>query len=180
MPKARKGASRKRPYGKYLKGIIDEQMALGTLAALTLVAQPIDEVVDKKTLISSVKLVWSLKEFTPVAGAGPILIGVAHSDYTAAEIEEVIENANSWNEGDLVAQEVAKRKIRIIGSFYGAAQDLGGVVMNDGKPITTKLNWMLQEGQTLDVWAYNTGTAALSTTDPKVRAYGHANLWSRG
>ncbi len=51
------------------------------------------------------------------------------------------------------------------------------VSMNDGKPVTTKCGWMLQPGDSLALWYYNAGSAAVATTVPTVTTMGHANLW---
>ncbi len=109
---------------------------------------------------------------------GPIVFGVAHSDYTDAEIEEVIENTASWDEGNKVQQEVAKRLVRTIGTMVGT--ELAGVSdvkFNKGVPVKTKLNWILTTGDTLRLWGYNKSDGALSGTAPIIRANGHANLW---
>ncbi len=156
-------------------------MDLGTLAARTLVSAPISDTVQERTLVSSVVTAWAISDFTSAAGTGPFAVGVAHSDYTDAEIEAVLENTGSWDEGDLVQQEVAKRKVRRIGVINtpdGAATK--SFVLNDGDPIKTKLNWILTQGQTLRIWVYNLGDAAIATTDPDITVSGHANLWPTG
>ncbi len=164
--------------GKYIRGTISEDLDLGTLAAKTLVSDTWDEAVLERTLISSIVSTWNLDGL--VAGQGPIIFGVAHSDYTDAEIEVVIEAVGSWDEGNKVAQEQAKRLVRRIGQFVGT-QGTGtdDVQFNDGKPVKTKLNWILNTGDTLKMWAYNTSSAALTTSAPSMRADGHANLWPR-
>ncbi len=143
---------------KILKGNVDEAMALLTLANNSLVADAFDESVNERTFIISIDATYALRTLTP--GEGPIVFGVAHSDYTAAEIEEVIENAGSWNEGDLVSQETARRKVRIIGQFEG---QLANEDFNDGVKLKTTLKWILLQGQTIDLWAYNRSGAALTT-----------------
>lgn len=170
---------RKRRMGRYIKGNVDERLDLGTLAGATLVAVAFDDAVTERTLISSLKATWSLKDVTPVENSGPILVGIAHSDYTAAEIEEVIEATGSWDEGNKVTREVMGRQVRIIGTFRDRGVPLETVVLNDGRPIKTKLNWILTTGDTLDLWAYNLGTAAVATTDPQMHVEGHVNLWPR-
>ncbi len=93
---ARKPRGRRRRSMKgYLKGNIDESLSLGTLATKTLVADTWDESPEEKTLISSIVCTWSLDNITP--GQGPLIFGVAHSDYSDAEIEAVIENQASWD-----------------------------------------------------------------------------------
>jgi len=168
----------KRRFRRYLRGNIDLKKNLGTLAGDSSVLQVVNDTVEEKAWLSSVKATYAISEYTIVAGAGPILVGLAHNDYTNAEIEEWIENANSWSEGDLVAQEVAKRKIRRVGVF-GVTISGDEEVLNDGKPITTKCGWYLQTGQTVTFFFYNQGSVALSGTDPEVAIAGHANLWPR-
>ncbi len=168
----------RRRMGKYIRGSIDEDLDLGTLAAKTLIAGAFDESANQRMLVSSIVATWTLDGM--VAGQGPILFGIAHSDYDSPEIEAVIENTGSWDEGNKVAQEIAKRQVRIIGTMVGP-MDTGtdDVVWNDGKPVKTKLNWILNTSDTLDLWAYNLSTAALTTAAPVLRASGHANLWPR-
>ncbi len=164
--------------GKYIKGSVDESLLLTTLAARTLVSAPFDETVEERTLISSLVATYAMGDFTVGSDIGPIMVGIAHSDYTAAEVEEVIEATNSWTEGDLVAQEVARRKVRIIGIFSMPAAG-ADAVLNEGKPIKSKLNWILNAGDTLDLWAYNLGASPVATTVPDIHCQGHANLWPR-
>ncbi len=175
---ARKTPRRKRAMGRYIRGNIDLDSALGTLAAKTLLTFPVSSTVSERTLISSVVAQWSLIGKTIADNQGPIMVGLAHSDYTAAEIEAWVEQQGSWAEADLVAREISSRKIRRVGVFSEAAS-LGASTLNEGRPVKTKLNWILNAGQTLDVWAYNNGSAALATTDPNVVVSGHANLWPR-
>ncbi len=166
--------------GKYIRGKVDETLALTTLAANTLVSVSFDETVNERTLISSIVASYSLSNFTPAADVGPFIVGVSHGDYSEAEIEEWIENAGSWNEGNLVdSREIGNRWIKEIGQLEVAEDATKTAVMNDGKPIKTKLNWILTQGQTLRLWVHNRGTAAVATTVPDVLASGHANLWPK-
>ncbi len=167
--------------GKYIRGPVDEDLSLGTLAALTGIRQAFGSVVAERTLISSLVARYSLQGMTPGDNIGPIMVGIAHGDYSLSEIEAYIEQTTGWSEGDLVSQEISSRKIRRIGVFESAvAGGTGGItVLNDGKPIKTKLNWILISGQSIAVWAYNMGSGALATTDPNVQLQGHANLWPK-
>ncbi len=156
--------------GRYLKGRVDEEVPLGALATKTAVVASFDEVVDSRTRLSSIVAKWALEGLT--AGEGPIEVGVAHGDYTLAEIEEYLENTGSWNESDLISsREIAKRLIRSVG-ILSHRED----VLNEGRVVKTKLNWLLNEGVTLDLWAYNISTGIL-TTGGVVHCVGHANLW---
>jgi len=166
--------------GKYIRGTIDERMSLGTLGAGVAISQIFGQTVNEKTLVSSVVINWSMDQFTVGNDDGPILVGVAHSDYTDAEIEQYIENLGSWNEGDLTAtREVGKRLVRRVGVLRGASVVAEHDTLNDGKPVKTKLNWLLLQAQSLRLWAYNAGSSAIATTDPNIHALGHANLWPR-
>ncbi len=91
--------------------------------------------------------------------------GLAHSDYTAAEIEECLEASGSMDVGDKIAQEQANRLVRHIGtiSASNAGAQGGGVPFNDGRPMKTKLNWLLSPGDTLTTWVRN-GSPTVYTT----------------
>ncbi len=176
---ARKG--RKGRYRPYLRGRIHHKLGLGTLAAITLVGGTDVETLSEPAFLSSIKAVWSLDDFTPAAGVGPIMVGVAHSDYTDAEVEEWAELVTSWSRGDQISQEKNRRKIRQVGVFHstGITSPNAIMVLNDGKPITTKCKWMVFSGQTIRYWAYNMGENSLATTAPDVNIEGHANFWPR-
>ncbi len=164
----------------YMKGNVDEELALGTLAATTAIENDFDDAVTERTLISSLVAIWSLSEATKGSGIGPIMVGVAHKDYGIVEIEEWIETTASWDTGSLkTKREIATRWIRRVGVFEMPASATESVTLNDGKPIKTKLNWMLQTDETLVIWAYNMGAVAFATTSPVVRLQGHANLWQK-
>ncbi len=174
---AKHGKSR-RKMGRYIRGNVDESQVLTTLAGRTLVSSAFDDVVDERSLISSIVATYSLEEYTDITSAGPVMVGIAHSDYSSAEIEEVIENTGSWSEGDLVSREIGARKVKIIGVFQQKLDTpLERSVLNVGKPIKTKLNWILNQGQSLQLWGFNLGTVAFATTVPIIRVQGHANLW---
>lgn len=162
---ARKG---RRPYRKYLKGNVNEDQSV-VLASKALGESQFDETVNERTLVSSLVVNCGISGWTYAAGEGPVLLGISHSDYSSAEIEEVIENLGSWNEGDLVSQEIGRRKVRLLGSLADNGQ------LNDGKPMKVKLNWVLLQGQTLNFWVYNTGSGAIG--EGTAFLDGHANLW---
>ncbi len=167
-----------RSMGRYLKGNVDEELAATALAPKDVVGAVFDEVVNERTRITSIDATYSLANFTPIANAGPLIVGVAHSDYSDAEIEEWIESTGQWNEGDLVAsREIGKRLIRQIGAFATPDDAADIVTLNDGKAIKTRLNWILLQGQTLRLWVYNSGSAAVATTAPSVTVNGKVNLF---
>ncbi len=181
---AKKPVRRRRSMSGYRKGKVNEQLSLGTLAATTLISAAFGEVLLESARITSIVSTYALKDITIAAGDGPITVGVAHGDYTSAEVEEVLENTGSWAAGNLVAKEIANRKVRVIGTFdfsgANAADIPGSAVLNEGRPIKTKLNWFLRTGQTLQLWAYNEGDSALAGTDPTLHMIGHANIFDSG
>ncbi len=176
---ARRGRGRKRAMGRYIRGSVNEQLALTTLASKTVVLVAFDDAVNERTLISSIVAKYTLSVFTPGSGVGPIMVGVAHSDYSVDEIDEWIENTGSWDEGALIEQEQGKRFIRQVGVFDTPDDANDSSELNDGKAIKTKLNWILNQQQTLSLWAYNLGNNAVATTTPIVTADGHANLFPK-
>lgn len=170
------GKRQRRKFRAYLKGKIDITMGLGALGAKAVTTFTNPDVLDETAWITSVRAVYTLSGFTPAAGDGPIYVGVAHSDYAIAEIEAWIENLGSWERGDKISQEIARRKIRQVGILVPPADTAAATSLNDGKPITTKCNWALTTGDTVKVWAYNAGGSPI-TTGSAVHVLGHANLW---
>ncbi len=176
---ARRRRRRRTNFASYMSGAIDFEMALGTLNGNTSILQnATSQAVVDTTRISSIRCVYSLSNWTPSAGKGPIVIGVSHSDYAQSEVDAWIETAASWDQGDLVnTREVRQRLIRQIGVFDNPVAATDSTRLNFGRAITTKLNWKLAEGDFLNFWAYNSGAGNIATTDPKININGKANLW---
>lgn len=133
-------------------------ITLGTLANITVVEGALTPSSTDKYRAVSHSCIWSLKNFTP--GEGPIMIGYAFSDYTVAEVKECLESQASIAPGGKIENERANRLVRIVGAFPGAAAD---EVLNDGKPIKTRLNWSIPIGDSVDIFAYNEGGSTLTT-----------------
>ncbi len=173
----RRYSRRKSRQGKYLPGNVDRDIPLGTLASNTAILTALPSVTEKP-LLSSIKTTWGLAGVTPADNVGPVIVGYSHSDYTLSEVEAWIERgAGSWSQGDKIAQEISNRLIRKVGQFAIPAAVGESTTLNDGKPIKTKLRWMLITGQTINIWTYNAGSVAFSTTDPNVQVQGKANLF---
>ncbi len=152
---ARRGRRRRRGV-RMLK--CSELVTLGTLGAQTAIVTVFDSTVEDSTYLLSIECVYSMSEHA--VNEGPIVVGVAHSDYTAAEILEWYQAAGAWDRGDKIAQEHNSRKIRQVGVFPGL---VGFEVLNDGRPLKTKLGFMLAPGDTLGLWAINEDNGALTT-----------------
>ncbi len=138
---------------------ITPTLPLSTLAAATALVVGLTGSADGAYRVVSVKQTWSVKEMT--AGQGPILFGYAHSDYTVAEIKEAIEAAAAISLGDKIAQEKANRLVRLVGSFQ--PDDTGEQIFNDGKQVSTKLNWLIPIGKAVNMFCYNDDTSDLTT-----------------
>ncbi len=165
--------------GGYIKGNIDLNFNLGALAAADVVTQATQDAVTESARLTSIDCSYAVSNQTPTADAGPLIMGVCHSDYTDAEVEEWIELTTGWDVADLVSKEVSSRLIRRIGTFPGVEAATEDAVLNNGRPIKTKLNWPLKTAQNIRFWVYNTGSAALATTTPDCSVAGHANLFTK-
>ncbi len=114
------------------------------------------------------KNTWGITGLT--VGEGPITVGYAHSDYTVTEIKECLEANTAISQGDKVANEKSNRLVRVVGTLGGSPNS----VLNDGKPIATKLNWLITIGDQVNMFFFNEGTSSL-TTGAVVNCAG--NLW---
>ncbi len=142
------------------------ELDLSTLGSDTTVVQTIVGTAVSSYRCTSVKNTWNLVGLT--AGEGPITVGIAHSDYTVTEIKECLEASGSIDPGDKIQQERANRLVRIVGVLDEVQSSL-----NEGKPLSTKLNWFIAVGDSINMWATNEGVAAL-TTGAQVKANGNA------
>ncbi len=135
-----------------------EQLSLGALATETSAKQNFDSTVDDNTFLLSVEAVYSLEAHT--GGEGPIVVGIAHGDYTAAEITEWFAATGSWDRSDKIAQERQRRKIRQVGQFEGGSVN---EVLNEGRAIKTTLKFAVEDGQTLALWSISLHGSTLTT-----------------
>jgi len=145
-------------YRGYFFPRVSLSLALATLASEDMLISASLGDVDAPTWVSKARLTWDIIGLTD--GDGPIICGLAHGDYTATEIEEWMEASAAWSTNDKIATEQASRKIRLVGSFSVSG---GELTLNDGKPITTKLGFRLNDGVGIKMWAYNDGAAVLTT-----------------
>ncbi len=120
-------------------------------------------------------MTWGLNDLT--VPQGPITVGYAHSDYSVTEIKECLEAFAAIDQGDKIARERANRLVRIVGTFPSQGVSLGQAVLNDGKPISTKLNWLIGIGDSVVAFAFNEDDAALSVSDPDLNVQG--DMWIR-
>ncbi len=110
---------------------------------------------DEEYRVLSMKGTWTVRDLAP--SAGPVVVGFAHGDYTATEVEEALEAEAAMNRGDKIANEKARRLVRRVGVFNTTEQ-----VLNDGKPISTRLNWHIPEGTVINLFVYNQTGATIT------------------
>ncbi len=140
-------------------------MSLGTASgdAITIVA--LTGLLEEDLLVISVDIQIALEGVTPPEG--PRRFGLAHGDYSVAEIAEALD-VTLLTPDNKIEQERAGRLVRTIGKLPGANIT---EVMNDGKPVRPKLIWTIGNGEVLNLWHRNLFTGAL-TTGSNVEAEG--------
>ncbi len=138
--------------------IVNNELALSTLAKDALLSSALGQSPGEEMWLKMIRATWSVKALA--AGEGPLLVGVAHEDYSNAEIEEYLENAAQWDIGDKIAQEQSRRLIRVVGVL---ALNDSTFALNNGNPIDTPLRFKCQEDQSLKIWVMNKGSDPLST-----------------
>ncbi len=150
-------------------------LAVGALATLDVISGAGTSATTNTLRIISIEQAWSISD----VGASiddNFQFGVAHSDYSAAEIEECLEATSSMDLGNKVENERANRLVRMIGTLTwdGAGAVDGGMKFNGGRPMKTRLNWLMSIGDTLNVWVRN-GSGTVYTTGAILTGIG--NLW---
>ncbi len=133
-------------------------MTLSTLAATTAFATgTLSGNFTEDFRCISVDSKWSITGLTD--GEGPIAVGFAHNDYSVGEIKEALE-VNLLGPGNKTEQEQAGRLVRDVGTF----EQLTNTNLNDGNLFRTRLNWQIQDGKELDVYAFNEGSQLTTGT----------------
>ncbi len=147
---------------------------IGALAALDVVKATLTAPVTEAIRIVSLDLAYTWSGKAAIDDAAEF--GVAHSDYTAQQIEECLEATGSIDLGDKSAQERSNRLVRSIGIITGPAVSgaSGGARFNDGMRVKTRLNWLLSTGDTIDIWIRN-GSGNVYTTGGTLVSSG--NIW---
>ncbi len=152
---ANKPKRRRRAYN--LRAVrVTPELSLSTLAADTALVVTMTGTSDSQYRAISIRGVWSVRLLT--AGEGPLTVGYAHGDYTVAEIKEALEATNAISRGDKIANEKSDRLVRIVGTFSGA-----NATLNDGRPIKTRLNWLMPVGEQINLFVFNEDFGALTT-----------------
>ncbi len=164
--------SRRRRRFNLRKVRISNTTALGALASLDVTSGPLTNVATEQVRVISLDLAWSIADLGATQDDGQEF-GVAHSDYTAAEIEECLEATGSMDPGDKLASEKANRLVRSIGQMQGAPGTGAGKSFRNGERVKTRLNWLLSTGDSIVVWIRN-GSGAVWTTGASILSVGEA------
>ncbi len=135
-------------------------------------SQALHDVATEKFRVISLDCSFSWSDVAAAIDDG-LTFGVAHSDYTSAEIEECLEAQAQINRGNKTAQEQGNRLVRTIGTFEESANALSGS-FNDGKRFKVRLNWLMITGQTLNLWFRN-GSDTIYTTGSDILVNG--DMW---
>ncbi len=135
---------------------VTPEQALATLASDTALTSGITAAAVGTYRCVTAEMAWALTALT--AGEGPITVGYAHSDYSVTEIKECLEAFNAIDQGNKIAQEQSNRLIRIVGTLSETI-----AALNDGKPIKTRLNWLITPGDQVNMFCYNESTSILTT-----------------
>jgi len=131
-------------------------IALSTLAAGVVVAGGTTGVAPNSYRAVSSEQVWAIENLN--TGEGPLVVGYAHSDYTVTEIKEAIDASASIDPGLKIERERANRLVRIVGVITSDVDRL-----NDGRPLKTRLNWLITPGDEVNIFALNDSGATLTT-----------------
>ncbi len=170
---ARKPKSRGKRRFNLWKVRVAEGVGIGALAALSVTANAITVASTDPYRLMSVDLTYKIVDLGAATDDGQEF-GLAHSDYSVAEIEECLEAQTAIDRGDKVAQEQSNRLVRSIGVMTGVGIAGGDKSFNDGRSKRTKLNWHMSIGDRLSVWIRN-GSGVIYTTGSAIVCQG--NIW---
>ncbi len=150
-------------------------ITIGALAAKDVTSSALTSASASSMRVVSVDFIYGLSDLGATSDDGQEF-GLAHSDYTAAEIEECLEAATSIDPGDKISAEKANRLVRTIGNFVGAPGTGAGLNFNDGQSKKTRLNWLLTPGDTVQLWIRNS-SGTVYTTGATVDVMG--SMWMK-
>ncbi len=136
---------------------INAQITLGTVADGVAVLANLIQSLTEDIWIHSVDLTWALRGLTD--GEVPIQVGISQGDLTVTEIVEAV-TAAPTGPGDIIANEKARRPVRISGQFGDSGVDQ---TLAHGEMIRTKARFLVSDGKAFNAWALNRSGANLTT-----------------
>ncbi len=107
--------------------------------------------------VHAAKLSWTMRGHT--AGEGPLIVGIAHGDYSVTEIKENLD-VDYTDPEDKINRERAGRLVRRVGQFHGLAAE---EALADGEEILTKCKFVVGNSRSLDGFVMNRSGATLTT-----------------
>ncbi len=154
---------------------VESSLAVGALVGSDVVSSALTAVSANRYRVTSIKASYTIVD-VPATIDGAYQFGIAHSSYTDAQIEECIEATGAIDIGNKVSQEQANRLVREIGTIspQGVSIIGGEISYNEGRPVKTKLNWMIGIGDTLVLYVRN-GSSVVYTTGALLKTKGE--LW---
>ncbi len=154
MPK--KGSRKRASTARFQVIKFNANLALTTLGSTTVLTQVLSALSQDFYAVSA-DCRWAIRGLT--AGEGPLVVGYANSDLSVTEIAEGLD-ASPSSESDIIARERTRRPVRSAGTFSGVATE---EVLNNGKPIRTKLKFNLANSLEVNAWIRNESGAVLTT-----------------
>jgi len=159
MPK--KGKSRRKFNLRPVR--VNSGLGVGALASADVISSAITNVAANNMRVTSAHLAYSWADIQALDDDA-MAFGLAHGDYTAAEIEECLEAGGAMDKGDKIALEQSNRLVREVGQIGGHVEEVGGgISFADGRIVKTKLNWNLSIGEALQAWVRNNSGAVYTT-----------------
>ncbi len=150
--------------GRRQRGIValpfNTQLALGTLADETIAKVSLTTDLAEDFFAVSTDITVSVEGHT--ATEDPLGWGVAHDDYTVAELKEYVD-ANLTDPGQKIEQERARRKVRRGGVLHSMGGSQTELISNGGQEKRIPLRFSINDGNTLAGWVMNHSGAALTT-----------------
>ena len=150
---------------------VNTRINIGALAADDVIVSAITAASTNPYRLMSCDISYSLVDLGATADDGQE-IGLAHSDYSAAEVEECIESTAGIDIGDKIAIERADRLVRTLGQLHDSTGTGAGLDFNNGLPMKTKLNWAIGIGDQLNIYVRN-GSSVVYTTGAGLNVIGH-------
>ncbi len=135
---------------------IQSSLSIGALASADVISGAVTNNASNPMRLVSAHLSFGISDLAALIDDG-FMFGIAHGDYTAAEIEECLEAGGTMDQGDKIALEAANRLVREIGIITKSTGGTigSGLSFNDGRPVKIRLNWKLSIGKAFQVWVRN-------------------------
>jgi len=135
---------------------ITPELNLGVLATDTAITGGLTPTGAHMYRAISIIAVWNVQNM--IAQEGPVTVGYAHGDYSVTDIKECLEAQGAIQFDDKDDQEQANRLVRVVGTL-----DRENSVLNNGRPVKTRLNWLIGPGHNINMFAFNESTSNVET-----------------